>query len=263
MISRLLLVFALAVLAGCSTARDWSLAQTRPFDFHHDTFAYANETVWEYELDQETGRMQSRRREEPPSYSHHCFVMARAARQFWQHARFEPSEPPTGPADYQRLVRQVCSRNPRLEASSAEPIVIPGYRNLNEFSRNHEALLKIETGKAWESYFQRGNWRMVFPFSRKHQDRTARRLALSLQSDQPAIVHVIRFPALTINHALLLFSVDSRQGELRFNAYDPNDPGKPIVVAFDHSSRRFYLDQNSYFAGGKVSIYEVYRGAWY
>jgi hypothetical protein len=260
---RWLFVFLWASLAGCSTLRDSTADPSRPFEFHQDTFAYTNETVWEYVLDQETGRMHSQRRRSAPSYSHHCFAVARAARQFWQHARFEPREPPVERADYQRLVRQVRARNPRVKAPPAERVVIPGYPNLREFSRAHEPLLKKETGGPWESYFQRGNWRMVFPFSRRHQERMAAQLTAALEEGRPAIVHLVRFPSLAVNHALLLYEAETRGGKVLFSAYDPNDSSRPITLEFDSSGRRFFLAESAYFPGGRVDVYEVYRGVWY
>jgi hypothetical protein len=134
---------------------------------------------------------------------------------------------------------------------------------LREFSGDHEALLKEEMGSALESYFQRGNWRMVFPFSERHQEKLALRLAAALQGGRPAIVHVVRFPSLTINHAILLFAVEMRGPDLLFSAYDPNDPAMPTLLRYDSSARRFLLPETSYFAGGRVDVYEVYRGIWY
>ena len=63
------------------------------FDFHRDTFAFANETKWRYSVDPATGRQVSVPRESEPDYTLHCFVVVRAARQFWLHARFEPVLP--------------------------------------------------------------------------------------------------------------------------------------------------------------------------
>src|SRR5690606_21314728 len=83
-------------------------------------------------------------------------------------------------------------------------IPIPGYANLREFSVDREQLLKEECGGAWRSYFQRGNWRMILPFSRRHQERASDKLKNSLQNHGVAAVHLVRFPQLTINHAVLL-----------------------------------------------------------
>ena len=61
----------------------------RRFDFDRDRFAFANELVWEYQLDAATGKMNFRPHDPKPDYTHRCFVLARAVRQFLYHARFD------------------------------------------------------------------------------------------------------------------------------------------------------------------------------
>src|ERR1700761_3252557 len=84
----------------------------RPFDFERDTFAFENSLIWEYEWDA-NGKMTGRPRQPRPDYTHHCFVMTRAARQFHFHARFDPQQPAVDERTYRRLVRQIVSRSPR------------------------------------------------------------------------------------------------------------------------------------------------------
>ena len=90
-------------------------APPRRFEFERDTFAFANELVWEYRCDPATQKMISRRNEPPPTYAHRCFVMVRSARQFFYHARFEPA-PVADEQTYRRLIREVVSRSPRRPA---------------------------------------------------------------------------------------------------------------------------------------------------
>src|SRR5579859_3330539 len=135
----------------------------RTFDFERDTFAYHHQLVWKYDFDPVTGAMSVRKSESPPTYYHRCFVMIRATRQFFYHARFEPNLPPVDEKTYQELIRKVVSRNVRQKCSEAERIVIPGFDGLRSFSRAHETLLKADCGAAWESYFLRSHWRMIFP----------------------------------------------------------------------------------------------------
>src|SRR5688572_9939764 len=82
-----LLVF---ILAGCATAPQ--SAPDRPFQFGRDTFAFPNELYWQYEYDQ-NGKWTTRPNDPKPTYAHHCFVLARAATQFFYHARFQPDQP--------------------------------------------------------------------------------------------------------------------------------------------------------------------------
>ena len=224
------------------------------FAFHRDTFAFANETKWRYSVDPVTGRQMSTPRVPEPDYTLHCFAMVQAARQFWLRARFEPSLPAPDEATCRRLIREVVSRK------SPTRVVIPGYAGLREFSTAWETQLKAECGGAWRSYFQRGNWRMVFPFSRTHQQAEAAWLASSLQRGMLPIVHVVRFPQLTINHTLLLLGAHETARTIEFSTYDPNVPERPVALTFDRATRTFTLPPLHYFAGGRVDVYEIYRG---
>ena len=163
-------VLVLALLCGC--AAHTPFVGSRPFDFQKDTFAYANELVWEYHFDP-NGKWVHQRREPPPDYTHHCFVVVRSARQFFQNAKFDPTLPVADDATYRRLIRAVVAIDPARVVPEEKRIVIPGYADLRSFSEAREALLKSECGGAWHSYFQRGHWRMVFPFNRRHQASTA------------------------------------------------------------------------------------------
>src|SRR5579859_6660646 len=247
------------VLSGCATSPPSLARNERPFNFQKDTFAYANELVWEYHFDQQ-GRWTSRPRRPKPDYTHHCFVVARSARQFFEHARFDPTQPVADSATYRRLVRQVISISPRRVLPDSQKIVIPGYADLRAFSQAWEGLLKAECGGAWQSYFQRGHWRMIMPLSRHHQEKMARQLAADLKADRPPVVHLVRFPQLTINHAVVLFDAAEDEKEIRFSVYDPNKPEKPALLTYDRASRTFNFPANDYFPGGRVDVYEIYRG---
>src|SRR5262249_38046612 len=159
------------------------------------------------------GKWVHNRREPEPDYTHHCFVVARSARQFFENAKFDPTQPIAGEADYRRLISRVVSVDPSHPLPDSKKIVIPGYANLHEFSAAQEHLLKAQCGGAWQSYFQRGHWRIMFPFSRAHQERTAKQFLTDLRENRPPVVHVIRFPQLTINHAVLIFDAKETEKE--------------------------------------------------
>ena len=101
---------------------------------------------------------------------------------------------------------------------------------------------------------------MVFPFSRRHQQATAGKLLESVHQGHPAVLHVVRFPELTINHAVVLYGAEESETEIVFTIYDPNRPQGPAVLNYDREKRTFYLPANLYFKGGEVDIYEIYRG---
>lgn len=252
------LLCSLVLLSACSTTRSLQPANSRPFCFETDTFAYANELVWEYYYDEE-GNWQHRENPADPDYTQHCFVVARSARQFFQYAQFDASLPPVDEETYRRLIREVISRDPAEQGPDAERVVIPGYPDLRSFSAAHEKLLKETCGGAWQSYFQRGHWRMLFPFSRNGQEKEAEALAAEIRNNRPPVVHVLTFPKIQINHALLLFAVRDQGDTIKFTAYDPNKPEAPEILTFHLQTQRFTFPANDYWKGGALNVYEVYR----
>jgi len=229
----------------------------RRFDFARDTFAFANELLWAYQPDPATGRMKFSPREPKPQYAHRCFVLTRAARQFLYHARFDAAQGIADDVTYRELVRRVISSNPRVLAES--PIVFPGYTGLRDFSAAHEGVLKAECGAAWRSYVLRSHWRMVFPISREHQKRTAAALLSRIQNGFSPIAHLVTFPALTINHGMILFGATETNDGIEFAAYDPNIPARPSTLTFHRATNQFTLPANPYWAGGTLNVIEIFR----
>jgi len=232
----------------------------RAFRHPADTFAFKNDTLWSYSRDPVTGRQVHLRRDPPPEYHLRCFVMARSAKQFFAHARFDSSAAPLSPAEYARRLQQVVRRNPRSQSPEAERIQFPGFPDLRRFSAAFPDLCRAELGGAWQSYVQRGHWRMIFPYTRGGQLREAKRLRTSVEADRAPVVHVFRFPALTINHALVAFALEEFRTEWRFLTYDPNVPDEVLPLVFRRQERQFSLPPNLYFIGGRVEAYEVYCG---
>jgi hypothetical protein len=189
-------------------------------------------------------------------------VLARAARQFLYHAHFDANQKIAGSEIYRQLIREVVARNPRTPCEPENQIVIPGFASLREFSASREKLLKAGCGGAWRSYFLRSHWRMIFPISRGHQNHTAENLFAAIQNDFSPIVHLVKFPSLTINHGMILFDAAETGDGLDFSAYDPNDPEKPAQLKFNRAAKIFFLPANSYWAGGELNVIEIYRG-WF
>jgi hypothetical protein len=248
----------IVLLCGCAASTPTASTPRRPFNFQKDTFAYPNDLVWEYHFDDQ-GKWVNQPRKPKPDYTHHCFVVARSARQFFEYATFDPTKPVADAQTYRQFVRQVTSIDPRKNVPRTGKIIIPGYPDLQAFSSAQPALLKSECGGAWQSYFQRGHWRMMMPFSRHHQQRTAAQLAAEVKQDRPPVVHLVRFPQLTINHAVVLFGATETEKEIQFSVYDPNNPKVPVQLTYDRAGRTFYFKFNDYFPGGRVDVYEIYR----
>ncbi len=237
--------------------------EARPFVFERDTFAFPNELVLSYQFDPVTGKATLSRRDPPPTYAHHCFVLARSARQFFWHARFEPEKPALADAACDQLVRRVVARNPRKPYAPARRIVFPGYSCLREFSRARENVLKGACGGAWQSYFLRSHWRMILPVFRWQEAWVAPRLAQAVRQGRVPIVHLVRFPQLTINHGIVLYGVAEEGPGLKFTAYDPNRPEQPSFLQYDAAKRTFLFAPNCYWAGGRVDVFQIYHNWLY
>ena len=238
------------------------LAVRRRFDFDRDTFAFANQLLWEYRFDGAGGAATARRRVPPPDYALRCFVLVRAVRQFLYHARFDPAAEPVADETYRRLVRAVLRCNPRRLSGPGERVVIPGFAGLREMSVAREAVLKGACGGAWRSYVQRSHWHIVVPVSRGHQHRTARELLEAVRHGGVPIVHLLRFPSLAINHGMVIFEGTRTPDGAAFLAYDPNQPERPAPLTYDRGRRTFSMPPNRYWRGGDLNVFEIFR-RWY
>lgn len=258
-------VLVLAVLGlalGCASPRPAPQAPAdarAPFRFDADTFAFANVTVWEYGVDPVSRTLEGRPREVSADFVFRCGAMARAVRQFYLGARFDPAAPRLDAAGYAARIAQVLAGDPRR--APAERVVIPGYADLRSFSSAQESALKEAIGSPLQSYLQRGNWRMIFPFPPGEQADAARRIATEVAAGRPAILHLTLFPEQAINHFVVAYAVEETRSEIRFTTYDPNDAAKPVPLVFDRAARSFSFAATESFAGGVVKAYEVYRNA--
>jgi hypothetical protein len=256
-----LLLLALAV--GCAHRAPTATRPAPPFRFANDTFAFANETAWAYDIDERTGDMTWRTKDPTPDFVLRCGNMVAAARTFHLQARFAPDAPRVDDATYLALMREVIARDPRRLEPASDPVVLPGYPDLRTFSGAHEAAMKVALEGPWQSYLQRGNWRMIFPFTMENQRAEADEMVASVRAGLLPIVHIVVFPALGLNHLLLVYAVEETPGEIRFFTYDPNIAGEPLVFTWDRGDRVFHYPRTDYFAGGPVRGYVVYDGLLY
>lgn len=243
--------------AGFSLSR---ALDRQAFQFPEDAFAFPNETLWSYARDPVSGRQVHLKRSPPPEYHLRCFVMARSAKQFFAHARFDPGAAPPPPESRAQSIATVVSRDPRQTSRWEDRIVFPGYPSLRAFSAANADLCRAGLGGAWQSYLQRGHWRMILPWTRRGQRAEALRLAAAVRANRAPVIHVFTFPALTINHAVVAYAVETTTTGLRFATYDPNAPNAPLPMDFEQGPGEFRLPPTVYFIGGRVDAYEVYCG---
>jgi hypothetical protein len=263
--SGLRLLAALVALAGCaSPGLPAPASPDSGLDPVRDGFAYANELYWEYDTVVEFAPAAAAGTADAGEiFGQRCFVMARAARQFFYAARFDPALPRLSADGYRELVGRVLRSDSRAEGPLPDPVTIPGFSDLRELSAYHEPLLKQQTSGPWRSYVQRGNWRMLFPFTAGQQRRTAASMVEALTRGHPPIVHVMNFPRIDINHALLVYRAEVAAGVVHFDSYDPNQPGRSLTLRFDRERAGFFLPPTPYFPGGPVKVYEIYDGLLY
>lgn len=244
-----LLATVLSLLAG------FSALHARSFDLRRDTFAFSNDTVFAYGVD-EQGKLHIARREKPAQFTHRCFVLSRGVLQFYQFARFAPKEPKISREEYQRRLKRlfripVWSRGPR------EKIVIPGFRDVHSFSLAYEGLLKETLGNWFPTYMRPGNYRMAMGHPRAGQAMVSRWLMKSMEQGKPRAIYMSRFPKM--NHVVIVYAAARRpNGDIRFTVYDPNYPNEPSWVDYKAARRSFDFQKRWYFPGGQVNVMRIY-----
>ncbi len=249
-------LFWLVASVVCATQAPGA-APTR-FDWRGDTIAFSNDTVFAYGID-EAGRLTIRRREKPARFAHRCFVLVRTVLQFHKFARFAPEQPRAGEETYRALIRRVCRVPVWMGERAADArIVIPGYRDLNEFSRAHEHALKETMGNWFPTYLRVGNWRMIGPFPRFGQANACAQLVRGLDRGKLQAVYLTRFPRM--NHCLILFDYHVLEdgARTRFDAYDPNYPNTLSWVDYDAKQHGFNFERRWFWPGGRVNLMRVY-----
>jgi len=230
----------------------------RFFSFATDRFAFANETVWNYvggEVAAQDDREPARR------YTHHCFVMVRAALQFLKFARFHPGGEPLAHDELARRIKQVCVRPVWMPPLPRETkIVFPGFANLREISASAAGLFQDNIGAAWPIYFRPGNFPICIPVSPKGKAKLNDQMLRDLEMGYPTPLWIYNFPKLDINHTVLVYQATREQGRIRYQVYDPNFADEPKELQFDLTTQTFNFESTFYFKGGSVTPRAVYRG---
>jgi hypothetical protein len=260
--TKIVFCFLIAFLLSPSV-RAYEPPQTpapRPFNFDTDTFAFSNETVWNY-VNGSVQADSSYEQEHKRNYTRRCFVVTRAAVQFWKFARFDPQ---AQPLDSERLagrIRQVTERSVWLPAlSNKERIVFPGYPNLREISSASAGVFQANIGLGWPIYFRAGMMPIIAPVLRGIEAQLNDEIFADLQKKYPTIVWLYNFPSLNMNHAVIVFAGRQEGERYIYRVYDPNYANAPKTLSYDVARRTFFYQPTFYFKGGSVSARAVYRG---
>jgi hypothetical protein len=230
------------------------------FRFDCDTFAFANQTVFEYHEGHASLRKSSTVKRD--AYNRHCFVLCRTAMQFRKFARFDPGSAPLDDTSMAARIRAVTHRAAWEEPlPDAQRIVFPGYKDLREMSNARRELLQRTIGHGWPSYFRISNARMMFQAGAGYQERTHSRLNAALARGQMFVGFLTTYPRLSINHSVLIYkqkSFSPNPGVERYLVYDPNHPESPRELTWSPHTRSFSYQKDWDFIGGFVRVYQVY-----
>jgi hypothetical protein len=226
----------------------------RDFDPGKDAFAFANETVLAYDVD-EAGNLRVKSKATPGHLTHRCFCFTRSIMQFWNFARFEPRQPRLSEKEYRGRLRELF-RIP-VWSRRTERIVFPGYRNLWDFSHAHQQLVEAELG-SWElTYLRPGNWRMACPLVRFLQRGIAEDLFAHVSRGELRAMYLAKFPSM--NHAVIVYSAKRLPGGgFRFQVYDSNYAGQAARLDYDPKRNLFDFERRYYWPGGALRAFPVY-----
>jgi hypothetical protein len=232
-----------------------------PRSFHYDTdsFAFANETVWNYVNGsvQADANSVAHKRE----YTRRCFVVTRAAVQFWKFARFDPHAPPLSADQLARRIREVTARSVWLSAlPPAQRIAFPGYASLRALSATNPSIFQANIGLGWPVYFRAGNAPIAVPLSPATEATLNNEIFHDLGLNYPTIVWLYRFPSLSINHVVIVISGHKDGAHFHYLVYDPNYTDGPKKLEFDARTQTFSYQPTFYFKGGDVDARAIYRG---
>jgi len=237
-----------------------ALAEDAQFRFDRDTFAFANQTVFEYHEGHASLRKKSTVKRD--AYNRHCFVMCRTAMQFKKFARFDPHSAPLDDATLATRIRAVTHRAAWIDPLPRDQrIVFPGYKDLREMSKAQRELVQKNIGHGWPSYFRLSNARMMFQDGSGYQEKTHAHLNAALSRGEVFVGFLTTYPRFSINHSILIYKrkpSPPNPGVERYFVYDPNHPESPRELTWSSQTRSFSYQKDWDFIGGNVRVYQVY-----
>lgn len=252
MFNRIAILGFMLSLTACSHLPHHQKA-SKLFSFKTDRFAFANETVWNYQKD-ENPKKNSKQK----PYTRRCFVMSRATMQFWKFAQFAPQQPKLTSGGLADRIRKITEIPVWKNLETKDRIIIPGYASLYAASAAEPAIFQKNIGLGWPTYFRPGNYPIILPPFSSQQEKLHNWLQESLAQGHPVLVWLINFPSLSINHAVLVFKSEANDRCITYHAYDPNLTNRPQTLQYDPEKKEFSYNKTFYFRGGRVKARPIY-----
>jgi len=190
---------------------------TTAFRFDRDTFAFANQTVFEYR----EGHAYARKsKQQGDVYNRRCFVLCRTATQFYKFARFDPGSAPLDDKALAARIRSVTKQQAwAAPLPENERVVFPGYANLREMSKARGKVLRANIGLGWTVYLRPSNGRIVYQHDPLYQEEMHAKLNESLARGQLFVAYLSTFPRITVNHAILVYKRKSLSPDTGIERY--------------------------------------------
>ncbi len=218
------------------------------FSIARDTFAFRNDIA-------------AKNPDRDDLYAHYCFVLARSARQFFQFARFDPAAPRLDRAAYVERVRRIVAYPPwRAALPPDDRVVIPGYANLREFSREQESAVKEGVGGRLWTWVHWTNWRVGLPVGRAHQTGVLDQIRRELAAGRLVQLLVTNWPIPELNHTVVAFASRPDGATTELVIWDPNEPEGPGMITFEPSGG-FWATRVYETRPGAIRVFRMYYSA--
>lgn len=232
------------------------------FNFHRNTLAFANSTVFAYQEGKIVSHSNPDPKQKVKRYTRRCFVMSRTVVQFYKFARFDPHAPPLDDKELTRRIRAVTRKQPWHPTLPPEQrIVFPGYHDLREMSQARTWLMQKNIGLGWTAYLRPGNFRMFYLHSKSYQEKTHEELERNLGRGDFFVAFLSDYPILHINHSVLVYGhkeAGSPDGIDHYLCYDSNHPDGPRELKWIPAKRAFDFQKDQEFVGGFARVFHVY-----
>ena len=233
----------------------WS-AKTH-FNLQKDTLCFPNDTFYTKGRD-ESVVIPNEPDGYPPIYLHRCFPLVRTVLQFHKFVRFDPAAPKLTEEQYVALIRHIC-RIPTWcpVFSEKDKLVVPGYKNLRDFSAARQYAFQQNIGWWLITYFRIGNWRMIYPSPKLTREWAVKNITDGIDHGKLQAVFMSVFPRM--NHCVIAYDYSRlKNGDIVFWVYDPNYHNVPSALVWDAKARDFLEQKRWFFPGGHVKLLRMY-----